>query len=136
MNEEYVLSFFKYMGFYNEEYFNMLKSNSKIINKPYEEIKDFVGCYPFEEGCKLILPKINSIFDILIWIHEYSHALFLDDESEIFPHIMEAYFINNFVTDFNLKQKLIDKIKKEISDTESTKHIVGKKIKLSLIESN
>lgn len=134
MDEKYVISFFKYMEFYNEEYFNMLKKNSKVIDRPYEEIKEFVGCYPTIDGCKLILPKIKTIFDVLIWVHEYSHALFPDDELEFFPNIMEGYFINYFIKDNELKQRIIEKTKNEIIMTESIPHIVGKKVKLSVID--
>ena len=133
MYEKYVVSFFKSMGFYNEEYFNILKNNSKIINMPYEEIKDLVGCYLTNDGCKLILPKINNIFDVLIWIHEYSHALFPEDELEFFPNIMEAIFINNYIKDNKVKEELINKTKYEISVSESISHISGKKVKLILI---
>ena len=131
---EEVIIFFKYMQLYNEEYFNKIKENTKVINKPYEEIKDFVGCFKINNDFRLILPKLESIDDILIYIHEYTHALFLDDETEIFPNLMEAIYINNFIDDKTIKKDLLNKTKDELNNSTSKNHIIGKKVKIYSIK--
>ena len=130
----YVVDFFKKMGFYNFEYFNYIENNTVIVDKNYEEIVDFVGFYP--EIFKLILPKIKSYRDILIWVHEYTHALFPDDKNEIFPNLMEAYFINMYIDNKNIVQELIDKTNLEISSSKDINHKIAKKVKLNTITSN
>ena len=130
-----IIEFFKNMNLYNEEYFNYLNDNTKVINKPYFEIIDFVGCYKMDDGCRLILPRINSFEDELIYVHEYSHALFPDDELEIFPNIMEALYINKYL-DESKKEDLINKLKSDIIKTIDENHLVGKKIKLMSIDNN
>ena len=127
---EQVISFFKEMGFYNEEYFKLINKKTLVINKDYEEIKEFVGFYP--ENFKLILPKIKSNRDILIWIHEYSHALFPNDNDELFPNIMESIYINNYVSKKE-KEELKNKVLDEISHSNSNKHTLAKKMKLKNI---
>ena len=84
-----IISFFESVGLYDKNYFDYLYQNSLIVDKPYSDIKDLVGCFITKDGCKLILPKIQSIYDELIYVHEITHALFLEDDSEIFPNIME-----------------------------------------------
>lgn len=134
MYEKYVIEFFKYMNLYNEDIFSKLEENTKIIDKPYNEIFDLVGCYKVNDSCKLILPKIYTIYDVLIWIHEYSHALFLEDELEIFPNIMEAYFLNKFIDNIELKKDIVNNTNEIIKNSESYNHIIGNKIKLHLIK--
>lgn len=129
-----VINFFKSMSLYNKDYFDYLKANTKVIDMPYSSIKDFVGCFVIGNECKLILPKINSIYDELIYVHEYTHALFLDDEKEIFPNLMEALYINKYVKDGNLKNEIIKSIYKEIKDSSDENHIIGKKFKLINIQ--
>lgn len=141
MNIEIVINFFKEIGLYNEEYFIKIKNNTIIFNKPYEEIKDFVGCYPIYDDSKivnfkLILPKIRNIYDILIYIHEYAHVLFIDDELEIFPNIMEGMFINKYILDSKLCNDMMIHTLQEINNSKSEAHIVGKRIKLLYIKQN
>lgn len=139
MNLETVIHFFKEQNLYDEEYFKLIEKNTKVYNKPYEEIKEFIGCYPTynEDGnivdFKLILPKIKTIDDILIYIHEYSHALFMDDEHEIFPNIMESLFINRCCCQ-ETKQQIINRTLQEIETSSENKHKIGKKIKIMRIK--
>lgn len=130
---ERVINFFKDIGLYNEDYFNRLFQNTKIIDKPYNEIMGFVGCFKVNDFCKIILPKINSFNDELIYIHEYTHALFLEDNDEMFPNIMEALYINYYVSDINLKKELILKTNEEIKNSYSKEHSLAKKIKIMSI---
>ena len=127
--DKYVIDFFKRMGFYDEKYFNSLKLT--VINKEYDEIKEFVGFYP--GSFKLVLPSIKSVRDMLIWVHEYSHALFPDDDDEIFPNLMEATFINNYVYNKKIINELKKITQKEINNSDSIEHTLAKRIKLSAI---
>lgn len=122
--------FFKKMGFYNKDYFNKIKSRTLVIDNDYENIKEFVGFYP--DNFKLVLPKIKNTRDILIWIHEYSHALFPEDSSELFPNIMELIYINNYVNEEE-KVELKDYIINELDNSDSIDHTISKKIKLKNI---
>ena len=64
--DEYVISFFQKIGLYDKEYFKYIKKNTTVVDKNYEDIIEFVGFYP--DTFKLILPKIKTYQDILIWI--------------------------------------------------------------------
>ena len=132
--EKSIIHFFSKMGFYDKEYFEIIKRNTTIVNEDYEKIIDLVGFYP--KIFKLVLPKIKNYRDILIWIHEYAHALFPDDTDEIFPNLMEAYFINMFIDDKNIVNRLIEKTKEEINNSSDLDHIIAKKIKLNTITRN
>ena len=128
---EYIINFFKKMGFYQKDYFKSIEKNVTIINKDYKDIKEFVGFYP--DCFKLVLPKIKTYHDILVWIHEYSHALFPDDSSEIFPNIMEAYFINMYISDKKIIDSLLEQTQMEINTSTDNNHRLAKKIKLNTI---
>ena len=132
--EANVIDFFKEIGFYNKEYFELIKNSTTIVDEEYENIIDLVGFYP--NIFKLILPKIKSYRDILIWIHEYTHALFPDDSDEIFPNLMEAYYINMYIKDKKIVNKLINKTKNEIDKSNDLEHTIAKKIKLNTITMN
>ena len=126
-----IIDFFKEMGFYDEKYFNMIKSNTLVVDKDYEEIYDLVGFY--KEIFKLVLPKIKNERDLLLYVHEYSHALFPEDNSEIFPNLMEAYFINKYF-DIDTKNYLKKITLKEIELSNDLEHTNAKKLKLELIK--
>ena len=130
----YVVDFFKKMGFYNSEYFKQISENTLVVDKDYEEIIDFIGFYP--DTFKLILPKIKTYRDVLIWVHEYSHALFPDDEDEIFPNLMEDQFINMYIDDKEIIKELLDDNKRQITKSIDLNHTVAKKIKLDTINMN
>lgn len=127
-----VIDFFKEMHLYNETLFQMLKDNTKVIDKPYDEIKDFVGCFLVNDNIKLVLPKIRSDIDILIYIHEYTHALFIEDRDEIFPNIMEAIYVNKYFRE-DQKGEFINRTRSIICTSESEKHIIGNEVKLNIL---
>ncbi len=134
-----IINFFKSMNLYDEEYFKYINSQTKIYNIPYFEIKDFVGCYPIIKmdkivGFNIILPKLNTIFDVLIYIHEYSHALDIEDEYEIFPNLMEAIFLVDYLKDDELIRQQIKSIRIELDNNKSEKHKIGKNIKLNKLK--
>lgn len=130
--EEYIVKFFKDIGFYNKEYFEKISKNTTVVNKDYKEIIDFVGFYP--EKFKLVLPKIKSVSDILIWIHEYSHALFPEDTDELFPNLMEAYYINNYIKDQSIKNSIKSEIELSINKSKCINHTIAQKNKLKMIK--
>ena len=128
MQENRVIEFYKKMGLYTEKLFKMIKDNTILI-----DYYDSIFCFVFikEDGSfRLVLPKISSVFDELVWVHEYAHAIFLD-EDEIFPNIMESYFINMYIED---KEPIIKRIQEEIDNSVSENHTLSKKIKLLLIK--
>lgn len=129
---EQVINFFKEMNLYDEKLFKTLIKNTKIIHRPYEEIKEYVGCFLIENQIKIILPDIISKMDELIYVHEYTHALFSEDEDELFPNIMEATYINKYFTN-EQKEIVVQKAKEIIASSESEEHIVGNKVKLNAI---
>lgn len=120
------------MNLYDSEYFGKIEKNTTIIDENYSKIIDFIGFYP--KNFKLVLPKIKSIYDVLIWIHEYSHALFPEDSSEIFPNLMEAYYINMYIDDEEVISKLIEKTNLEIENSNNLEHTIAKKVKLRVIK--
>ena len=128
MQENRVIEFYKKMGLYTEKLFKTIKDNTILIDY-YDSV--FCGVFIKEDGSfRLVLPKISSVFDELVWVHEYAHAIFLD-EDEIFPNIMESYFINMYIED---KEPIIKRIQEEIDNSVSENHTLSKKIKLLLIK--
>ena len=128
MTNSRIIDFYKNMGLYNDKLFERIKDNTTIIDE-YDPL--FCGVYIKEDGnFKIVLPKITSVFDELVWVHEYAHALFLDDD-EVFPNIMESNFINMFIED---KEEIIKKTKEEIEKSDSLDHSFAKKIKLLTIK--
>ena len=132
---EEVIIFFKSLDIYDEEVFNYIASKTKVINKDKAQIIDFIGDYINNDNFNLILPKINDVYDILIYIHEYSHILF-NTEDEIIPNIMESLYVNNFIEDEKLKQQIINNTEREIDRQADENHRVSKKIKLLMIKEN
>ena len=132
---EEVIKFFKSLNIYNEDTFNYIQENTKIIDGPKDEVINYIGIYNKDDNLKLVLPKINDVYDILIYIHEYSHILF-NTEDEIIPNIMESVYVNNFIEDEKLKQQIINNTEREIDHQADENHRVSKKIKLLIIKKN
>ena len=128
-----VEEFYKKIGLYDEQLFKKIKNNTKVIDLPYEELVDFVGVYPNDKlvSYNLLLPKIENIYDVLIWVHEYAHVIF--GESEDIPSVMEALFINEYIDDKELKKEIIVNTNKEIRCSTSEDHRNAKIMKLNLI---
>ena len=128
MQEDRVILFYRRIGLYNETLFKKIKDSTILIGR-YDP--DFCGIFLKDDGTyRVVLPMINSVFDELVWVHEYAHAMILDIEDEVFPNIMESMFINMFVDD---KTPFIDKTQEEIQRSKSEKHTLAKRIKLSII---
>ena len=133
MNEGRIIEFYKKIGLYDEILFNDIKEKRTII-KGNEKNAIFYGVYYDEKGnYAVIVPKINNIFDELVWIHEYAHVICFkkfNDTSEYIPTIMEAYFINMFVEN---KEYIINKTITDIERSTNEEHTLAKKLKLSII---
>ena len=134
-----IIDFFKSMELYDRNFFNHIKKKTKVLDLPYEEIKDFVGCFPVIVDDKVVdfnilLPKLNTIFDVLVYIHEYSHAIDIYDENEIFPNLMEAMFLVDYLQDDELITQQINRIYEELKNNESERHEIGKKVKLNKLK--
>ena len=82
MKEERVIDFYKKMGMFNEKLFNQMKDNALLIDSNLENSSSFYGIYIKIDGSfRAILPKINNIYDELVWVHEYAHVLFVDEDA-------------------------------------------------------
>ena len=77
---------------------------------------------------------MKTDFEVLIGIHEYTHMLFLDDNSEIFPNLMEAIYINNFIDDISIKKQMFNMTKEQLDRAVDQNHIIGKKVKINSIK--
>ena len=78
-----VKDFFKAQNLYSEEFFDFLKG--KIKELPSNVSIEWFGCFPIvEEGIlkdiRLLVPEIKTQENLLVNIHEFSHALELFNE--------------------------------------------------------
>ena len=130
--DEDIVRFFENEGFYNEVYFKIMEKKTIIINKNYEDIVELIGVVQNEDGTdfRIYLPKITCFKDFLIHVHEYSHSLFLDDDDELFPNIMELYFIKKYVKNIKILNDIIYHTINEINNSIDDKHTIAKKVKL------
>lgn len=70
-------NFMKQNNMYDKEFINYLKDKTKIINI---HDKKWVGCFPILASdnklisIRLLIPKLETVSDLLVWIHEYTHA--------------------------------------------------------------
>ena len=138
-NYNCIIDFYKSIDLYNEEYFNLIKEKTVVLKGNYDKIKDFIGFYPkFENGelkdFKLCLPELVGLDNILIYIHEYCHALFPDDTREIFPNIIEAQFIKEYLNIPEKTRQIIRKTKKQIAQTDSFEHKIGGIVKIKCLK--
>ena len=131
--EKCIIKFFKDLNVYDEKMFDLIEKNTTIVDRNYDEIKDLVGCYIVNNKPKLLLPKIYSNRDLLIHIHEYTHALTMSD-NEILPSMMEAFFVRLYIHDKNVINELIAKTNEEIEKSVSKKHTIAKRIKLKYLK--
>lgn len=68
-------NFMKENNMFSNEFINYLKDKTKIL-----DMYGWFGCFPICDkdnkliSIRLLIPELNSIDDLLIWIHEYTHA--------------------------------------------------------------
>ena len=131
MNKD-IKNFFEYMGFYNENYFRIIEKKTIIIKRPYELIIELVGVFQNEDGTdfRIYLPELSCIKDYLIHVHEYSHVMFLEDNDEIFPNLMEVYFIKRYIKNIDIINSIINHTKVEIEESNDDNHTIAKRVKL------
>lgn len=127
VNYNCIIDFFKSIGFYNEKYFELMKQNTIILKN--DELENKAGFFPIYNNDELIdfnlyLPELVGLDNILIYIHEYGHALFPDDKSDIFPNILEVLFMKNYL---NIPKKTDEIINRNIIDMEKSKSKIYKK---------
>ena len=139
-NYNCIIDFYQSIDLYNKDYFDLIKEKTTILKGEYEEIRDFIGFYPKYKNNKLIdfklyLPELIGIENILIYIHEYCHALFPEDKTEILPNIIEAKFIKEYINIPKITNDIIEKTKIKIKKTESVNHKIGQTIKINYLKS-
>ena len=67
----------KQNSMYNKDFIDYLSDKVRIIDT---DDKSWFGCFPILDrknrlvGIRLLIPKLNSIDNLLVWIHEYTHA--------------------------------------------------------------
>lgn len=66
--------FMKQNGMFDKEFMDYLKDKTKVLN-----FYDCYGCFPILDNnlltsIRLLIPKLETTKDLLIWIHEYTHA--------------------------------------------------------------
>lgn len=135
-----VIDFYKNLGFEEKRMFNYLDQH--ILYVDCENGKSFIGCYPFIEDTilkkiNLILPKGESLEDIVMCVHELGHffsfypylnkSVAIDESCEIFPIAMERLFIesssdNEIIDWFNHYQ--YDLINKAL-ENEKEENVIG-----------
>lgn len=70
-------NFMKQNSMYNKDFIDCLSDKVRIIDT---DDKSWFGCFPILDrknrlvGIRLLIPKLNSIDNLLVWIHEYTHA--------------------------------------------------------------
>ena len=140
LNYSTLIDFYKTLDLYDKDYFEKIQKKTFILDDDYNVIKDFIGFYPkYDDNnnlvdFKLYLPHLDGLENILIYVHEYAHALFPDDEDEIFPNIVEAIFLKDYLLHDKYIEWNIEKTKKELENTDSENHIIGKKVKLKYLK--
>lgn len=75
--------FFKSQNMYSEFFFDFIKDKVKVL--PSDTSLDWFGCFPIVEDdilkdIRLLVPEIKTEENLLVNIHEYTHALELFEE--------------------------------------------------------
>ena len=93
MIEEKLINFFKEQNLYNEEFFDFMEGKVKVY--PSDIPIEWFGCFPIIKNnilvdIRLLVPEIKTEQNLLVNIHEYTHALELFDElGNIYEERME-----------------------------------------------
>lgn len=85
MIDQRLIDFFKQENLYNEEFFNYIED--KIVIVPSDTDTFWFGCHPIIKediikDIRLVVPEIKKEKDMLVNIHEFTHALELYEEIE------------------------------------------------------
>lgn len=90
-----IKDFFKEQHLYSEEFFDFIKN--KVKKLPYDSDLSWYGCFPLVENgtlkdIGLLVPDIKNEENILVNIHEYTHALDLFNKlGSIYDEQVEEY---------------------------------------------
>lgn len=81
-----ISEFFKTQNLYKKEFFDFIKERMLIV--PSGTDISWYGCFPIVEDdilkdIRLLVPEIETEKDLLINIHEFTHAIELYDELEM-----------------------------------------------------
>lgn len=81
--ENEIEDFFIEQGLYDEKFFDFIKTRVKQL--PYDAGLEWFGCFPIlKDGIlndiRLLVPEIKNEQNILVNIHEYTHAIELFNE--------------------------------------------------------
>ncbi len=87
-----IIEFFKSENMYDEEIFNYIKERTHIY--PSSTDIPFFGCYPKVKNSvlvdfNLIIPEIKTLKNLLVSIHEFTHAL------DLYPELGKYYVETN-----------------------------------------
>lgn len=108
INEFYLrLEFNNFMiknNMFTKEFISYLEDKIKVINT---DDKKWFGCFPILnneklEGIRLLLPELNSVDNLLVWIHEYTHA------HELYQKLGKEYIENKIYSEqlaHNMEEK-------------------------------
>ena len=125
MNYICMVDFFKSINLYNEEIFNYLNNHTEIV--PNDKI-DIVK----EKGeIKLLLPEMIGIDNILIYIYMYTKALFTEDEEDIYPNLVQAMFLKEYLKIDKITENYKKETEEEIKNQKTYK--IGKIVKLNYL---
>lgn len=125
MNYRCMVDFFKSIDLYHEEIFNYLNNHTEIV--PIDKI-DIIQ----ENGeIKLLLPEMIGIDNILIYIYMYTKALFIDDDEDIYPNLVQAIFLKEYLKIDKITERYKIKTEEEIKNQKTYK--IGKIVKLNYL---
>lgn len=125
MNYICMVDFFKTIGLYNEEIFNYLNNHTEIV--PNDE----VAIIQENGNIKLLLPEMIGIDNILIYIYMYTKALFMDDEEDIYPNLVQAMFLKEYLKINKITERCKHELEEEIKNQKTYK--IGKIVKLNYL---
>lgn len=125
MNYICMVDFFKSIDLYNEEIFNYLNNHTEIVSNDKIDIIQENG------EIKLLLPEMIGIDNILIYIYMYTKALFIDDDEDIYPNLVQAIFLKEYLKIDKITERYKIKTEEEIKNQKTYK--IGKIVKLNYL---
>ena len=125
MNYMCVVDFFQTIGLYNKEIFNYLNNHTEIVPK------DKIDIFQENGEIKLLLPEIKGIDNILVYIYMYTKALFIDDEEDIYPNLVQAMFLKEYLKIDKITERCKRETEEEIKNQKTYK--IGKIVKLNYL---
>lgn len=125
MNYICMVDFFKSIDLYNEEIFNYLNNHTEIVPN------DKIAIIKKDGDIKLLLPEMIGIDNILVYIYMYTKALFTDDEEDVYPNLVQAMFLKEYLKIDKITEKYKKETEEEIKNSKTYK--IGKIVKLNYL---